>query len=262
MKEFDSAHALIQAKYLGVTGDNHSFEWRFSDFYMNKSKGIQGSNSRVYEMIAGVVSRCPVRFSISKSNFELKILNEAQLDSISGIVSVEMVKKMPHKKTKEDRELAKEMLEMMFALKVDKAIYDLIRKYYSIYQKQDLQVNEKTDIKSAMKKNGNRAFAAGAEGFAILDGTDPGYYNYKYESVMDMGKMLGQLSKSLSTNDSTATTSMKKGKSNVEMVMKGEIKISRPDMIVSSYYEYESSNGNLFARDVREREMTLVRAIK
>ena len=78
-----------------------------------------------------------------------------------------------------------------------------------------------------------------------------------------MGKMLESLGKAMDQDDSTKNKiSAEMGKTDMSMIMNGETTVSRPDMAVTSYYKYESTSGNLFGLNMKDREMLLVRVIK
>jgi len=254
---------MIRAKYLGLVDDNYFFEWKFSDFYADTTKGsASSSNKVVYELIGKTVNSCPIRFMVGKSDFKITVLNESQIDSVAGIVKENIASRVPSK-SKDDHETMKMMLDMLYGLKMDDAIYKHIREYFRVYTKLDLIPNEKRDIKSEMKKKGNGGMSDGAEGFAVFEDTDPKVYKYKYQSDMDLSKMLGDLAKAFSKDDSTTdkiNQEMSKTKMGTEE--NGEIIISKPDMVVTSFYEFSNTNGNLFAIDSKEREMTLLKAVK
>ena len=261
LNELDSLHATIQAKYLGSTGDNYLFQWKFNDFYAAADSITKRSNEKVYEIIAGTVSRCPVIFTIGKDSFNLTISNEIELDSVAGLVSAEMLNRLPNKGNKEDQEMTLTLMQMNFAVWMEKTLYSAIKDYYSIYQKTDLKLNEKQDIKSEMEKQGNGMYSDAAEGFAILEDKDPKTYTYRYKSVLDLKKMLEAMGKAVDEDDSiTKQTYLQMGKT--EMTTDNEIKVSRPDMAVTSFYKYEGTIVNAFGADMKEYEILLIKAIK
>ena len=261
LNEFDSLHATIQAKYLGSTGDNYLFQWKFNDFFADSTGSIKQDTKEVYEIIAGTVSRCPVIFTISKDSFNVTIANEKELDSVAGLVSADMLNRLQKTGNKEDQEVTLTLMQMNFAVWMEKTLYGAIKDYYSIYQKTDLKPNEKQDIKSEMEKQGNGMYSDAAEGFAILEDKDPKTYTYRYKSVLDMKKMLEAVGKSVDEDDSTMNqTYMQMGKT--EISINSEIKVSRPDMAVTSFYKYEGTIVNAFGADMKEYETLLVKAIK
>ena len=261
LNEFDSLHATIQAKYLGSTGDNYLFQWKFNDFFADSTGSIKQDTKEVYEIIAGTVSRCPVIFTISKDSFNVTIANEKELDSVAGLVSADMLNRLSKTGNKEDQELMIEVMQMTFAVRMEKTLYGAIKDYYSIYQKTDLKPNEKQDIRSEMEKQGIGMYSDAAEGFAILEDKDPKTYTYRYKSVLDLKKMLEAVGKSVDEDDSTMNqTYMQMGKT--EISINSEIKVSRPDVAVTSFYKYEGTIVNAFGADMKEYETLLVKAIK
>jgi|GEM_PF-3694635 len=263
LREFDSVHAMISARYIGLIDDNFFFEWKFNNFYADTMKGDASSTNKLtYELIGKTVTRCPVKFMMGKSDFAITVVNKAQIDSVADIVETEIGARVPNAKS-DDRATAKIMLHMLYGLKMDDAIYSHIREYYSIYQKRDLKPNEKKDAKSEMIKQGKGRMSAGAEGYAVLEDKDPKVYRYKYDVNMDLSKMLLDLAKSLGSDDSTTKKMEKESSKNKMGVETGsETIINKSDMVVTSYYEYTNTDGSLFMPGAKETESILIRAIK
>jgi hypothetical protein len=277
--EFDSTHALIMSRYIGEFAGAHFMQWQFTNYYIDTTKGEQkSSNKMMGEIFRQTLERCPVKFTIDKSSFDIQFVNKKQIDSVCDQVSGEILQKTPTAASGEDKEMMKAMMGMVIGLRKDEAIYKVISDYYKIYTLTDLIPNQKKDLLSGAGKQGAdqlNGLMKNADGYSMLEDSDPAMYKWKFEAKLDMGKMLNAFAETLTKamEDADKEKKGKKSKKEVkkeepkkeveksEAISTSEIHIAKKDMLVQSYYEY-SNMDNLMGLKMGEIEWKRITKLK
>lgn len=275
LSKFDSIHARIEAKFLGEYDNKCFFQWQFKDFCYDTTKaGRKSGDEILYELIGKTVNRIPIKFVMSREDYSIEILGEAQTDSIADLVAADIAGKVPGRQSKDDKEMMKGMMKMLYSLNMDKAIYGLIREYYTAYQKSELKPNVKRDVADDLKKDKERAaMVDNASGYTLLEDTDPKVYKLKIHMTMDMSmnKMFKALAAAFAEKDSTNkkpvpdfkdTPADSSSASDIGNVTEQEVIITKGNMNITSLYRFQSTKGNMFGIDEKETEITSLKAIK
>ena len=236
----DTAHAFIQAKYLGISQNAYWFEWRFDQFYGTTVNETGEHDKRViYPIVNKTLARCPVIFNIDRSNFQLAITNEAELDSVTNVVMDEMLISMPDILSKEDKN---DWNQSHYPYLMYRNAYKPIRDYFWVYSVVEQPPNVKKEIQPYIIRSlsSNAPFSDTTTGYYILEDSDPRVYKWKLDGKIDLSVMMNAYNdlsekwEALGRGDTAVKKKVSPGTS-METI-KAEIELTKSNMEVISFH--------------------------
>lgn len=266
----DTVYARISSKYIREDKDAHYFEWTYNSYYDNGDTAEGLLPSVLNTTFTKFLTTAHVRFSMSKTDGEITILNQDELDSLQEVVIVKVVDSIEQLGHPEYYKLMS--LTFKFGGQLVERLHNVIGSYYQIYSIQDLQLNKKRSIEEAgqtvLKQLDDAADSY--EGYGLFDDTEPSNYRLQMylkadiSSSMDMAADMADIMLALKDEINGKETDKVKKESdapsfksyiNTEL----EVRLDKVPMTINYFKQTENTDASGTTLKLKEDVLTIIR---
>ncbi|HLP20885.1 MAG TPA: hypothetical protein VK174_11320 [Chitinophagales bacterium] len=254
-RKFDTIHADIQMKLLRENEDFYFFSWQFVNYYQDITDNSTAYKKITGPVIAKFITMVPINFKVDKADWEIKIMNKDEIDSLKDIAVKEAAANLPKKDNAESFLSPEAVLALGIDLQMEKKVFGVIDEYFTVYksEKHKLELNKKKSLNDELsesdKKNVSKLVGS-VEGYMLLDDKAPSFYNFQTEMKMDMSNMMNMFAALAKDLDKDKKKKSKKNSETapvvntpINTVTAVNIHVSKQDMLVQLYTQTITMDG-------------------
>ncbi len=269
----DTVYARISSKYIREDKDAHYFEWTYNSYYDNGDTAEGLLPSVLNTTFTKFLTTAYVRFSMSKTDGEVTILNQEELDSLQEVIIVKVVDSIEQLEHPDYYKLMG--LTFKFESQLTERLHNVISSYYQVYTVEDIQLNKKRSIEEAGQSMLAKLdeVADSYDGYGLFDDTETNNYHLKMYLKADVSKsmnMLGEMADLLQALkdelNGKETDKVKKDsdapsfKSYINTEL--EVRLDKAPMNVNYFKQTENTDASGTTLKLKDDVLTIIRRVQ